>query len=189
MFCASLVLKRLTIWAKVEKFQSSPLTCLTTQCLFYYLCSCFQIFGVELWIPVVWFQKLRLLSSGQLVHKRRESLLLLFQLVFDFLRLVVLDQPQDLLVVHHALDELPLGDFICGGGHTSAGHRARGARSGSQTPALPFSFFPKKSQTFSALFSGVFSSSGRFLWSSAGIMLKIACSTASDVKRLVNCFF
>lgn len=35
-------------------------------------------------------------------------LLLLLQLVFDLLRFVVLDQPQDLFVVHHALDEFPL---------------------------------------------------------------------------------
>lgn len=37
---------------------------------------------------------------------------LLFELVFDFLRLVVLYQPQDVLVVHHALNELALRDFI-----------------------------------------------------------------------------
>lgn len=40
---------------------------------------------------------------------------------------------------------------------------------------LPSSFFPKKFQILSARFSGVFSSSGRFSWSSTGIMLNIDC--------------
>ncbi len=40
---------------------------------------------------------------------------------------------------------------------------------------LPFSFFPKKSQILSVRFSGVFSSSGRFFWSSLEIMLNIDC--------------
>lgn len=40
---------------------------------------------------------------------------------------------------------------------------------------LPSSFFPKKVQILSARFSGVFSSSGRFFWSSTGIMLNIDC--------------
>ncbi len=39
-------------------------------------------------------------------------LLLLFQLVFNSLRLIVLYQPQDVLVVHHALNEFSLWDFI-----------------------------------------------------------------------------
>lgn len=35
-------------------------------------------------------------------------LLLFFQLVFNFLRFIVLYQPQDILVFHHTLDEFSL---------------------------------------------------------------------------------
>lgn len=54
-------------------------------------------------------------------------MLLLLQLVFDLLRLVVLNQPQDLLVVHHTLNEFALGDFICG--ERAEGGSTRGAAS------------------------------------------------------------
>lgn len=49
-----------------------------------------------------------LLDSGRWSDDSRTLLLLLLQLVFDFLRLVVLNQSQNLFVVHHALDEFPL---------------------------------------------------------------------------------
>lgn len=37
---------------------------------------------------------------------------LLFQLVFNFLRLIILYQSQDVLVGHHTLNEFSLRDFI-----------------------------------------------------------------------------
>ncbi len=59
---------------------------------------------------------------------------------------------------------------------------------------LPCSFFPKKSQILSVRFSGVFSSSGRFFWSSLEIILNMDCKeeqrhcTYSDESTYYKCW-
>lgn len=114
--------------------------------------------------------------------------LLLSQLVFNLLRFIILYQPQNVLVAHHTLNEFTFRDFIC---VTNSNVNKTHFKIfvylwdgwSKNACGLPFSLFPKKSQILSDLFSGVFSSSGRFFWSSAGIIWNIDCMIQKTKKK------
>lgn len=117
------------------------------------------------------------------------SLMLLFlEFFLNLLWLVELYQPQDVFVFHDTLNELPLFNLICEDNETlwkciDCEQMAWFIfyNSPKYDELLPSSFFPKKVQILSARFSGVSSSSGRFFWSSSGIMLNIDCSQENTI--------